>query len=794
MGLALLAFAPRLAATVPVVTLLMNASSKLKLVASVLVLVAAAVWIGVVLPPRPGDAPTPPASAGPAPAPVALPSAKAVIAPIARTPVAGTRDEADAAPFGEARIVLRWADTGAPAVGIGARVLAWSRPNCRMFVGEPVSDEDGVLRCERLEPGRVGVYLDRAEGTSFTVAAGETVEREILVPRGIAVAGRVVDAERRAVAGASVWLSSYANHEGGRVVATTAADGSFVVDGVGESRMVAARAHGFAPSRPVDVVGRPGQRVDLEIALRAEAGAVRGIVLGPDGAPLAGAFVRVTPAWLEHRADERGLSMNQPPPFDLRTGEDGSFVADGLHPGRVTVDARAPGCGAARVVDEVRPGHATDVRVELPAEAIVFGTVRGAAGEPVPGASVTVGDPYRDFDHSTAESRADGAFRLLGVKGGRVMLRARDDGERRAEAVLELGPGTTTQHDPVLATPERGRRVAGVLLDEHGAPHGGYTVQLAPEDFGSPWRGQAKSDDDGAFAIDRCPDDPLVATVYGPRDFGLPLVWQPDVHAPDESLRIVLPRAATRPAALRARAVDAHGEPVANAELWYSLTDAMLGQAAHADDAGELAADGLPPRRYELTLKARGRPWVPLGVRELPPGGTLDLGTIAFPEPGSVRLAYRLADGSPAPERLFAQVHDEHGNEAGAVQIDHGIATCATLAPGRYVLATFPIAGLAESRTWVDVLAGAATERSVVLERGVQRLVRVGSSTSSRLVVRDGAGAIVAEHRVGRRMMCFLSLPEGDYRIEVRTDDGRAASAEVRFAGADTAEIALEPR
>ena len=176
-------------------------------------------------------------------------------------------------------------------------------------------------------------------------------EVEIRLEAADRLRGRVVDARGAPVAGAEVTLPSSTG--------TTDADGRFDLAysrfswrsgfGTPESMLLKVRAEGHADCA-ISLGPMPPAPAPLTVTLD-PGGALRGRVVDADGAPVAGAMVKVTgPDSLRPLLDALD--------FEDRTGPLGRFRIDGVPPGRYQLRARrsgpsAPGAPVARGEAEV---------------------------------------------------------------------------------------------------------------------------------------------------------------------------------------------------------------------------------------------------------------------------------------------------------------------------------------------------------------------------------------------------------------------------------------------------------
>src|SRR5688572_13139803 len=262
---------------------------------------------------------------------------------------------------GDLLVRLFWED-GEPASGLG--VAAWPRRAGNGFVGrvERVAGPDGSVLLDDLPAGPVTLLVDRAGPTRRAeVPPGGTAEISLTLPDRIHVRGIVVDRESNPIAGAEVWLSELnTDNIGGRVIATTAADGTFGLRGVETGRYVAARARGYAPSSAKFIGGGRGEDFTARLVLPDPGGAMSGIVFRSDGRPASGAAVLIG-----RRDSANGSHSAPPPPVRVYTDELGAFEIHGLPTGDIPVVARAAGAAPAEIIVAVAPGQTSHTQVRL---------------------------------------------------------------------------------------------------------------------------------------------------------------------------------------------------------------------------------------------------------------------------------------------------------------------------------------------------------------------------------------------------------------------------------------------
>lgn len=163
---------------------------------------------------------------------------------------------------------------------------------------------DGRFEVRLPRAGRYQVSItgpDGGSGTTVTVPDEPEVEMDVVL-RTAGVAGRVVGADGEAIAGAAVQAVPDSDDaiavSGGSAI--TESDGTFRIEGLDPGRYtIVAGASGYAGAEVEGVVvPESGDPAPVEIALQAGR-AVRGRVVDPAGAPVAGAMTLVFPAGAE---------------------------------------------------------------------------------------------------------------------------------------------------------------------------------------------------------------------------------------------------------------------------------------------------------------------------------------------------------------------------------------------------------------------------------------------------------------------------------------------------------------
>jgi protocatechuate 3,4-dioxygenase beta subunit len=242
---------------------------------------------------------------------------------------------------------------------------------------------------DRHQPTMLDIDLqpeERRDGLVLVVRAGNAIAGQVVDDRGIGVAGMRVGAKRKEKAG-TFDIERFSPDE----ATTTDAHGYFSLSGLGDEPVtVRAFGPGHGSAVAADVPVGTG-----DLVLRVERhGVIEGVLVGADGAPIAGSRVRAEaatndgggPLVIEEFGFVGGVVRGE-----ATTGADGSFRLESVRPGTVAVVAHGKAHRPARqhgIV--VRPAQVTaGVRLVADAGATVNVLVLDAEGRPVAGARVT---------------------------------------------------------------------------------------------------------------------------------------------------------------------------------------------------------------------------------------------------------------------------------------------------------------------------------------------------------------------------------------------------------------------
>ena len=511
---------------------------------------------------------------------------------------------------------------------------------------------------------------------------GHPLEVELRVGVGGTLRGQVTDVDGEPVPGAEVlvWTGYRGGHRGlepGRVV-VAGADGLFEARHVGPQFVLEARSPGY-----VCVVGQAGtleqgellEYLELELAREWE---VHGIVVGPAGRPVADALVEPgSRSWIF--GDFHFIPWRD----GVRTAEDGSFTLAMSGSRDQGLRVRADGYR-----EEVVPlTEDAQLLVRLERGLCLRGTVRDEAGQPIAGAHLraTVEASGSSPESSSATSDASGRFEICGMSAtaGCILevhapgfaIQARDD-----VAVHEDLPNSV---EVVL---ERGRTIAGVVLDADGAPvHGAFlslmserlvpfrSVNVHPKPTWENRMGvdQATSDAEGRFRFEDLHDDVFELTVRPPWEAELALRFETPSGV--EDLEVVLDEARMRGVVLFGAVVDDRsGEPIPNFRVTVmeqTDEDGWSGRL-RSFEAGAYRIEGLREGAKQIHATAPGY-------------ARLDLSEERFEE-GEHRRDLRLARkhvvllevldemGRPWPEGSDVRVYEDDAEEPFSIEVGQG--------------------------------------------------------------------------------------------------------------------------
>ena len=556
----------------------------------------------------------------------------------------------------------------------GAQVSAWrmmrrtiGSANMHFSRGgeEGETDEGGLFRLTGLE---VGTYLLTVTAPGYKQARLEAIVPEEGQPRaltvalkhGLALHGRVVDAQDAPAGGVDVYasqaarqlLSATAHVSGGS--ARTGPDGSFAIDGLDAGRYeVVADDDTGAQAREMADTGRSEEVV---LHLRSP-GAVDGRVVSSDGAPVAGAQVMT-------------IGPSGAMEGERTTDASGSFAFEELPPGSYRVSANDEKHGVATHQVTVEAGRTAHVELAFKRGGVVVGTVRGLSPEELKDCHVfsQAGSP--------AQPAADGSFRLEGVPVGVSQVAAfvlSSTKQRTAQVeVKDLDTPVSVDLDFSAGITLRGSVRRG------GRPAPGIGVQAQPAGQGT--GAGTVTDQDGQFEFKGL--DPGEFVVSALDDQGRTLVSQRVTVTTDARVDLVVPGGS-----LAGRVTDASsGSPVTEAAVRATRQgEGGQEQVSSTDESGSFAFHELADGAFVVRAEAPGySPGEAQAVISM--GQARDVSIALRPEQ-HLTLIVRDADGSIPDQVYLTPMRDGQVSDTVWARCDReGRAVITTLAPGVYTL------------------------------------------------------------------------------------------------------------
>ena len=510
----------------------------------------------------------------------------------------------------------------------------------------PTGNDDLWLHVEA--PGWANADVQLPAGPPQTV---------ISLARVATVSGRVVDARDKApVAGLSVSIgtSCFAiTDAAGHFELHAAPAGPRVLDCRGDGWRPLALAGRIDGGWPVTVLAGSTATVELE-AWRGVV--VRGRVVGPDDAPVAGAAVTA------HR--RKGENAQEAVEGSATTDAVGAFEIAGLAPGvEHTFLAKAPGYALASSESwggsAEAPPEGPVLRLRPPRRIDVH--VTDERGSALPGVRVALRGGEALWTYVMTGD--DGWARVGGLSRERLHVWARCGGRAVHDQTVEPAPDDTTVSESIEITLGEGDDIAGRVLWRDGTPAVAIEVTLGP-------RGKTdRSDADGAFRFDFVPagtctlkaafgsGEEAIATertvTPGMRAVELRLDAPPPIPAPKVTLTVL----------------DGAGLPVAWARILRRTKGGTDKEQSVTSGLAEVAA-GWERLVVQGALASTGAP-LPVGPLELGPhDGTSTRLTVTLPPEAAVEGFVVAEAGAPlGGVRLTAGPSASHSDALGRFRL-----------------------------------------------------------------------------------------------------------------------------
>jgi protocatechuate 3,4-dioxygenase beta subunit len=502
------------------------------------------------------------------------------------------------------------------------------------------TDERGELRLENLPASDSGQGEIQFSGGGYIPHKIDFGDREPvggildlgevpLEPGGV-VRGRVLEKEtKEPIAGARVRAMGGLKDLGLQLFGTTDAesgpDGSFELKGVsrGATMVLAEHPDYVSDTEPMALLmgmrggGRPifaeGSREAERDVLLAPGAVLEGLVLGPDGAPVSGATVKVedTMAFF--------ATLLGGGPSESQTDREGRFAIKGLRPGQAVELVARHGDFGASAPTAATAGTEATVRLTEPIR--LTGRVVNEADEPVSGVRVIARHKKGEESGSYVEAYIVGAGAprpSMTDREGRYLVPSAPQGDltvsfhhsdymtSKTEASIASG---TTERNLGTTVLRRGPTIEGMVVDEKGAPVAEARVQATLSGLTEPDAmpelrevgesiGHTTTDEKGRFSVHGLKQGHYDLTTQAKGRYG---------HLEGVATGTLDARIIHRGAGRLEGRVTSGGRPVRNAKA--RATGRGIDQFAWArsDAEGEFTLEPLPPDLpFDLVIEHDG--------------------------------------------------------------------------------------------------------------------------------------------------------------------------------------------
>lgn len=474
---------------------------------------------------------------------------------------------------------------------------------------------------------------------------------------------------------------------------------------------VRALAPGHAASALVHVAPPFSPEHEVQLVVGGPEVVLGGRVLDTEGRPVPGAVV----AWFEPSIQLEGVTegdFQSPSYLAVTADQEGRFRLANLPQSAGSLGTLAAGFATDALFLDLRE-PIPPLELRLMRGASLSGCVRRPDGTPAANAIVAcepvlkasdwaTGLPdyqarWRGFGETT-RTDANGRYRLTGIDawGPRTLWAREDPGELVDSITLELVEDGESVWDADLGARPAFRLA---LVDETRRPLAGWFVLLRAERPGdTAWIRRVPADSEGRVTVSDCPDSEASLDVFAPSDVGASFISLRIRPAAEERLIEVETRAGS---SIQGRVVTPEGAPERGGLLVVRAVHSLLPTQVGRDAEGTFE-QRLIPGHYVLTLQF---PQTALALADfrLSPGEKKQLGVLALPEMGSLRLDGRaLARGGPSPPRYSLYRLSDEDRLPGVMQVGSGSLEKEVLLPafpGRYRVLTFDAANRVRSHT-----------------------------------------------------------------------------------------------
>lgn len=650
----------------------------------------------------------------------------------------------------------------------------------------------------------------------FALGSGRSVALKLL-PAGT-LAGQIVDAEGRPVAGATVSASPTDPGLIGRPdekEARVGAEGRFLLRGLTPETgyRLFVKAEGFVPAWEEAVLGKPGQGVPPVRIVLSRGVTFTGRIVDPAGQPVAGADLALSIA--AEGPEGTGFSMStrvqassdSTGRFRFQQVGKGAYSLQVVHPG--FAPAYRSGTVGARRRPVVDIGDLT-----LEPGASLEGRVLDPSGAPVEGAQVFVSErpsarwtarmPMSASNEGPALTGPDGFFRIADLEDGQRFDLSVD----KPGYVLARVPGVEAPtQEPLQIELRPAQSLSGRVLDGERRPVGGAWISLVEvreTGFGDDSslsrssRGAGQTDEEGRFVLSQLEPGPLHLEVRAPGFRTAELSGLRIAEGEEPSpLEIVLEKGAV----LEGRVLDGNGQPVRQARIHVFFPDSrrFFGPSHRTDDRGHFQIAGLAAGEHRVTAE-------PLG------SGLRAEGKVVLGDSGTYHLDLRLPFGVD----VSGHVVGEQGEPLrGAWLSLHPIqeaeprpgASARSAADGSFRFRDIPdglyrlngsAPGHIDSPTEDEVLVAGREVGGLVLRLGrggtiTGRILGVAGEETGLLrieALREDSGE--SRSTAGHDMTYRISVAPGTWRVTAFLPSGLSATGTVSVGAGEEAVLDLE--
>ncbi|HZN41224.1 MAG TPA: sigma-70 family RNA polymerase sigma factor [Planctomycetota bacterium] len=674
---------------------------------------------------------------------------------------------------GNLRVLLTYADNGAPAADVPVVVderFGFLRP--KRVLRTNVS---GEALFAVIVPRAVTVStIDTGSWREVDVRPGVETVVNMQVRRGYRLLGRVVDEHGAPVPGAHIYERPPSTSEYSRT-AVSDGNGRFELFPVGDYAFVGARASGGRRSQIVGGVPDSDRTIRIELVVHPLGADLAGRVVDEKGLPLAARLTVKAPPGDEYELTKDGQYLIADGDVTARTAVDGRFELLGLRAGSVQVQVASADHGRTERVFELAAGQWHEVTIKLAAGVAVFGKITDPEGRAIAGAyAYTSGG---GFDPAFATGTGD--YRLPGLTAGSQQVSFDAPGHREQIRTLMLPRGADVPCDVTLV-PEP--RITGTVVDATGAPVR-CRIELISAGAGVFGDKRGRTDAEGRFSIPspeggqwqlRIEEDGAQSSVWGLGGSVFP--------SGTKDLVVTLGENEHASAWLLGRLADDRGEPVRFASLRIASGD-WTPQAGTTDVAdGSFRIGPLPPAEYRVLVNPRagGLAQATLGPFALAPREVRDLGTVRLGSAGRLLVHKVVRDGGTVSE-FHAHLEDDGGTNT-YLTTEAEREPGQGIAPGQYRLHAWGD-GFMSCTAPVSIKSGETARVELSLEPAERRAVRYpvpppsGWSAVKRATVEVWrSGELVdsseLEPAIEPQQTRYLALGIGEYVVRLVANGG----------------------